>query len=322
MNTTMNLENLQEEITKLTAENKRASDKIASLDAQMSVLRGNIAAVTHNLGKSEGTVAEKNRALQISEICLMEIEDRLSKDALNTVKKRGGKHTRRSSLLRSSFMPVFYDTDYKEVEIGLRSDKKWEVMQERIQVEKLKVATLSAEFREEANLITQDLRNFEKIFGVVSQLLVSQVMVSKVNHPSAPMQSSSGATLVSGQLQMPQQLQSRAEKQAEDQAKIQEKLHLSAKLFSNLVVTSCLLNTVFSYYLYFNVTFHQGNSSHSKPNNTGTQTVITEFPEYDEKFRADEKFAKFLKVSGTPKELSQPFLGIHATSAYHTQPLL
>ena len=54
----------------------------------------------------------------------------------------------------------------------------------------------------------------------------------------------------------------------------------------------------------------------------GTQTVITEFPEYDEKFRADEKFAKFLKVSGTPKELSQPFLGIHATSAYHTQPLL
>ena len=245
MNTTMNLENLQEEITKLTAENKRASDKIASLDAQMSVLRGNIAAVTLNLGKSEGTVAEKNRALQISEICLMEIEDRLSKDALNTVKKRGGKHTRRSSLLRSSFMPVFYDTDYKEVEIGLRSDKKWEVMQERIQVEKLKVVTLSAEFREEANLITQDLRNFEKIFGVVSQLLVSQMMVSKVNHPFAPMQSSSGATLVSGQLQMPQQLQSRAEKQAEDQAKIQEKLQLSAKLFSNLVVTSCLLNTVF-----------------------------------------------------------------------------
>lgn len=47
----------------------------------------------------------------------------------------------------------------------------------------------------------------------------------------------------------------------------------------------------------------------------GTQTVITEFPEYDEKFRADEKFAKFLKGSGTPKELSQPFLGIHATSA-------
>ena len=62
--------------------------------------------------------------------------------------------------------------------------------------------------------------------------------------------------------------------------------------------------------LYFLSLFHQGNFSHAKANNAGTQTVITEFPEFDEKFQQDEKFAKFLKVSGHPKDLSQPFLGI------------
>lgn len=244
MNTTMKLENLQEEIGKLTAENARASEKTVSLDMQISALRGNIAAVSLNLGKAESQVVEKNRALQISEICLMEIDDRLSKDALNTVKKRDGRMTRRSSVMRSSFMPVFFDTDYKEVEIGLRSDKKWEIVQERIQLEKVKVATLSVEFREEATLIKQELQNFEKIFGVVTQLLVTQVMITNSNHSGT-----SGNALVAGQLPTQQQLQSRTEKQAEEQAKLQEKLQLTAKIFANLVNSNHYMNCVLVFYL-------------------------------------------------------------------------
>ena len=70
---------------------------------------------------------------------------------------------------------IFFDRDYKEVEFNAKSDKKWAFVQDRIHVERDKIVAFAAEYREETGRICQQLQNFEKMFEIVANLLITQM---------------------------------------------------------------------------------------------------------------------------------------------------
>ena len=178
LKSSLQIETLQEKLQKVCDDKALATEKISFLEGRIATLQANIEGLSLSSKFNSVVVEERNHALQISEICLMEHEDRLSREEANRFisaaqRAAGSKAKRRSSLLVRS--EVFFDKDYKSVEIGLKSDRKWEFVQERILHEKERIAKFSSEYREETERIKIEMANFEKMFGIVANLMITQM---------------------------------------------------------------------------------------------------------------------------------------------------
>lgn len=173
------MESLQDQIKQLEKDHSIAQEKILAMEEQSRALQESGSKTAMSLKATHLAVEECQKAMAISELCLMDHEDRLSREALNAFISRSG--TGRSPYgkkRRSSVMArpeVFFDKDYKSVEIGMKMEKRWEFVQDRVQLLRDRVSNLSEEFKQQTELVRGEFAGFEKMFGVVTQLLLKQM---------------------------------------------------------------------------------------------------------------------------------------------------